>query len=89
MRQREVVSGTKYSGAGGATPGRWALRSCIVMQSNEEGLSAKQQRNGVRSQPALGDSRRYHTITAEQPPLRASALSVCTDRGSELNDSRG
>jgi hypothetical protein len=81
--------GTKYSGAGGATPGRWALRSCNVMQSNEEGPSTKQQWNDITNQWALEDSRWYHVITAEQPPLWAWALNVCADRGPESNDSRG
>jgi hypothetical protein len=49
-RREEMVWETKYSGAGGATPGRWALRSRNVMQSNEEGRSAKQQRNDIANQ---------------------------------------
>jgi hypothetical protein len=42
-----MVSGTQYSGAGGATRGCWALRNRNVMQSNEDvGL---QNNNGTRS----------------------------------------
>jgi hypothetical protein len=69
--QEEMVWGTKYSGAGAATPGRWALRSSNVIQSNEKGQSGKQQRNGIANQRALGDSRWYHAIAAEHPSLWA------------------
>jgi hypothetical protein len=47
-KREEMIWGTKYSGAGGATPGRWALRNRNVMQSNEEG--GLQNNNGTASQ---------------------------------------
>jgi hypothetical protein len=62
---KEMVLGTKYSGAGGATPDRWVLRNRNVMQSNEEGRPAKQQRNDIANQWALGDSRWYHAMIAK------------------------
>jgi hypothetical protein len=60
-----MVWGIKHSGAGGATRGRWASRSSNGMQSNEEGRSAKQQRNHIANQWALRDSRWSYAITME------------------------
>jgi hypothetical protein len=72
--------GTQYSGAGGVTPGRWALQSRNVMQSNEQdGLE-----NNIANQWALGDSRWHHAITAEQPLLWAWALNACVNRGLKI-----
>jgi hypothetical protein len=64
-RREEMVWGTKYSGACGAMRGRWASRSGNGMQSNEEGRSAKQQRNHIANHWALGDFRWSYAITME------------------------
>jgi hypothetical protein len=63
-RREEMGWGTRCLGAGGATPGRWALRTRNVMRANEEGRRGKQW-NGIANQWRLGDSIWHSAVILE------------------------